>query len=73
MVLELHHRTRRCSLPSGDVRRDGIYSAYCRSPVLLDMEFLPSQLQAFSYVDARMDDLDRFVQIPSDRPEPETD
>lgn len=73
MVLELHHRTRRCSLSSRDIRRDGIYSAHRGSPVLLDVELLPSQLQALPHLDARVDDLDRFVQILSDRVEPGTD
>lgn len=66
MVLELHHRTRRCPLPGRDVRRDGVHPAHRRGPVLLDVELLPSQLQAFPHLDARVDDLDRLVQTPAD-------
>lgn len=63
MVLELHHRACRRSLPGSNVRRDGIHSTHSRCPVLLDMELLSSQLQAFPYLDARLDDLDRLVHI----------
>lgn len=59
MVLELYHSISRCSLPSSNIRRDGVHSAHRRSAVLLDVELLPSQLQAFPYLDARVDDLDR--------------